>query len=136
MATQQQLNEAFMQKRAALLSFIEENRQLYDIYLRLVNDYNQAVATMEHHLRTMQTAERIVAGPFMRTAVSKTKVYNPLRLPAMVLGSPGVVKSVDAKAVDDLITTGKITADMVAGALEWKETTAKIHKPPQIEVNL
>lgn len=129
---------AFELSQRRLREFAEENEELFDVLLDLVDAYNADLAEARDSLRNVSTPNGFQMGPFHRAKDSADTVsYNPKFVPHRILNMEGVVKNVDTKVIERLLSDGKITYDDVKDAREEKPgRTPSIRGPKDITISL
>ena len=122
--------DSLRQVREDLINLQNDNPQVFEQYAMLTEHYNNAWDEVKNLLKSVEADDRIVAGPFSRDLKTYTTKYRPAMLPINVLGTPGVVKTVDDKKIVELLAQGVIQqSDVESARYEYAKT-------PSVRTNL
>ena len=127
---------SFMEIRDNLMEFIGENEEVMDRFIALTEEYNARLYDAKAHIRDIDTPDRVSVGPFVRSKVPTSTVYDPTKVDISVLTLPGVIKALDSKAIEKHVQLGAITPVQVNAARTEKYGTPRITGPKTIEVLL
>ena len=130
------LVEQFEQSRDAIKTFFTENPQFLDIFIPLMDRYNETLAEAKQAVRNVEGSSKLSVGPFTRTARPLSKTYDATKVNPEVLAIPGVVKKIDSKVIDQLIVSGKISHADVEGGQKEEYGSARIMGPKEIVVKV
>ena len=131
-----ELVQEFETCRDAIKTFFQENPQFLDVFIPLMDRYNETLLEAKQAVRNVEGSSKISVGPFTRTARPLSTTYDATKVNPEVLGLPGVVKKLDAKVVEQLILIGKIShADVVDGQKE-EYGSARVLGPKEIVVKV
>lgn len=127
---------AYQRKRLALLSFIEENTEVFDRFFQMTDDYNACVVEAKQYVRDVEPVGPLVMGPFRRAKAGVSIDYDPALVPASVLTMPGVVKKLNTDVIEQHILAGALNAKTMSKARTETTATAKVDGPKEISVKL
>lgn len=127
---------AFEAKKQALVDFINENTEIFDVFFDMASEYNVAREAAKDAIKGIKSESGFSIGDFRRSTASTSESYNPALLPATVLAMPNVVKEVDSKEVDNLLKNGYVTPEQLTKARVKKTATPKIDGPQELKVKL
>lgn len=122
----------FEESRKAIHRFLEENPQFLDIFIPLMDQYNEQLVEAKQLVRNLPGSDKISIGPFTRTARPKSTSYDATKVNPEVLGIPGVVKKIDAKEIERLIVAGTISHADVEDGQKEELGTARVLGPKEI----
>jgi len=126
---------AFGKKRMEIVEFVSGNREVFDHYFEMAEQYNGLLAEAKDEVRAMPGGP-VTVGPFRRSNAPVSVTYDPLKMRPEHLLLPGVIKAVDTKMVDAMVMAGNIPVADATVARVTTIGTAKIDGPQKIEVKL
>ena len=127
----------FEDAQRAVLEFMEDNEELFEVFMELTEEYNTQLAEARGAIRQVESERSFQIGPFNR-AKDSTEVegYDPRYMPNRILNMEGVVKSIDTKTVDALLASGKIKFEDVKDAkTKSPGRTPSLRGPKDITLN-
>ena len=133
--TKQKIKD-FENAREELIDLVGDNPEVFEAFFTLSDKYNTAHGEAKDAMKNLRTDERVAVGPFMRKARSVSTGYDPTKLAPGILTSPGVIKSLDSKKIDDLVLNGVISQADVAGARVVRAGSAAVVGPKLVTVEL
>ena len=130
------LEKAFASKRDQLLEFMADHEQVFDQFHQLVQEYNVSRSDAIDAFRSRPGTESISIGIMDRARAPEQWTYAPHQLPASYLKTPGVVKTIDNRVVEQGIMAGTFDADLVNGARTKKHGTPRVSAPKEVVIKV
>jgi len=126
----------FEEKKKRLLTFMSDHENEMEEFFVLVGEYNQYLSEAKDLLRGASEAGAIRVGPLSRSAKPKYIRYDPQKVPVDILTIPGVVKDLDYKKIDALVSVGAVNEEDIAPAKNIVYGSARISGPKEIILKL
>lgn len=130
------LEKAFAQKRDELQEFMADHGQVFDLFFGLVEQYNAARKEAIDAFRSRPGTDPISIGIMTRSRAPETYDYQAHQLPQSVLKTPGVVKSIDTKVIEQGIVAGTFDADLINAARTKKYGSPRVSAPKEVVVKV
>jgi len=130
------LEKAFANKRDQLLEFMADHEQVFDQFHQLVQEYNVSRSNAIDAFRSRPGTDPMSIGIMDRSRAPETWAYEPHELPSSYLKTPGVVKSVDNRVIEQGIVAGTFDADLINGARTKKHGTPRVSAPKEVVIKV
>lgn len=130
------LEKDFASKRDQLQEFIADHEQVFDIFFSLVDEYNTARKEAIDAFRSRPGTESMSMGIMTRSKAPETWDYQAHQLPQSVLKTPGVVKSIDTRAIENGIISGTFDADIINAARTRKYGSPRVNAPKEVVIKV
>ena len=127
----------FNEIKRQMLDYMAKNEKFVSELLAISEEYNRLLGEVKYVVRNSgDPSQAFKVGGFKRTKEGEKVMYNPELLPSEVLSLHGVVKEVDAKALQKHVLTGTVAVDVAERASYTKKISSRVTAPKEIVVKL
>ena len=130
------LEKVFAEKRDQLQEFIADHGQVFDLFFGLVDEYNTARKEAVDAFRSRPGTDPMSMGIMTRSRAPETYEYQAHQLPQSVLKTPGVVKAIDTKVIEQGIIAGTFDADLINAARSKKYGSPRVSAPQAVVIKV
>ena len=113
-----------------------DHGQVFDMFFGLVDAYNAARKDAIDAFRSRPGVEPMSIGIMTRSKAPEGYEYQAHQLPQSVLKTPGVVKSIDTKAIEQGIIAGTFDADLINAARAKKYGSPRVSAPKEVVIKV
>ena len=130
------LEKKFSQARDELLEFMADHADIFDKFHELTDTYNATREEAVGEYRKLPGTDKSAIGVLTRSKAPQAWKYEAHKLPTSVLKTPGVVKSIDNKAIEQGIVAGTFDADLINNARHKTYGTPRITGPATVVIKV
>ena len=130
------LEKQFSAARDELLEYMADHEGVFDTFFALVEKYNVTRKDAIDAFRSRPGTDQMSIGCLDRSRAPQTWDYAPHQLPSSVLKTPGVVKSIDNRVVEQGIVAGTFDADLINAARTKKHGTPRVSAPKEVVIKV